>query len=172
MLISLVMPATNHDELARTDTSSTGDAIRPMTADDLPRVHALECAAEANPWSLEHFAEELGRPYSHTDLCWRNGQLAGFLCSWLIAGELQIQNIATDPAFRRQGVAARLLTVTLERSVAAGLDAAWLEVRVSNAAAISLYERFGFRVVARRTGYYADGEDALVMCCKSVRSEA
>lgn len=142
-----------------------------MTADDLPQVHALECAAEANPWSLEHFAEELGRPYSHTDLCWRNGQLAGFLCSWLIAGELQIQNIATAPLFRRQGVATRLLTVTLGRSVAAGLDAAWLEVRVSNAAAIALYERFGFRAVARRTGYYADGEDALVMCFQSVRCE-
>lgn len=166
------MTTINHDGFIAVDRSSTGEVIRLMTADDLSQVHALECAAEPNPWSLEQFAEELGKPCSRTDLCWRNGQLAGFLCSWLIAGELQIQNIATAPAFRRQGVAARLLTVVLERSVAAGLDAAWLEVRVSNVAAISLYERFGFRTVARRTAYYADGEDALVMCCKSVRSEA
>lgn len=157
----------NHDGSIAIDKLSTDEVIRPMTADDLLQVHALECAAELNPWSLEQFAEELGKSCSRTDLCWRNGLLAGFLCSWLIAGELQIQNIATAPAFRCQGVAARLLTVVLERSVAAGLDAAWLEVRVSNVAAISLYERFGFLTVAQRTGYYADGEDALVMCYRT-----
>jgi ribosomal-protein-alanine N-acetyltransferase len=140
------------------------DLIRPMTAVDLPSVHALECAAEPDPWTREHFAEELERSCSHTDLCWRNGQLAGFLCAWLIAGELQIQNVATAPGFRRQGVAARLLTLALERAAAAGFESAWLEVRVGNAAAITLYERFNFREVARRPGYYPDGEDAMVMC--------
>jgi ribosomal-protein-alanine N-acetyltransferase len=54
----------------------------------------------------------------------------------------------------------------LERSLAVGLDAAWLEVRAGNAAAIALYERFGFTTVGRRPGYYADGEDALVMCLR------
>lgn len=140
------------------------DLIRPMTAVDLPLVHALECAAQSDPWTREHFAEELDKPYAWIDLCWRNGQLAGFLCAWLIAGELQIQNIATAPGFRRQGVAARLLVLALERAEMNGLESAWLEVRVGNAAAIALYQRFGFREVSRRSGYYPDGEDAMVMC--------
>jgi ribosomal-protein-alanine N-acetyltransferase len=140
------------------------DLIRPMTAADLAPVYELECSAQSDPWTREHFTEELGKPYSHTDLCWRNGQLAGFLCAWLIAGELQIQNVATAPGFRRQGVAAHLLTLALARGRAGGLESAWLEVRVGNAAAIALYQRFGFREVMRRPGYYPDGEDAIVMC--------
>ena len=135
-----------------------------MTADDLAQVHALECATQQLPWSMQHFAAELDNPCARIDLCWRDCVLAGFLCAWLIAGELQIQNVATAPACRRQGVAARLLARVLECSRAAGMESAWLEVRVGNTAAIALYERFGFRTVARRPCYYADGEDALVLC--------
>jgi len=156
------------DTMTIADTGADGpspcrETIRPMTAADLEPVYALECAAQPAPWSLAHFAAELDNPCARIDLCWRHRELAGFLCSWLIAGELQIQNLATAPAFRRQGVAARLLDQVLARSRAAGLEAAWLEVRAGNVAAIKLYERFGFREVARRPGYYADGEEAVVM---------
>ena len=145
----------------------TGEMIRPMTAEDLEQVHALECAAQQEPWSPEHFAAELGNPFSRVDLCWRDGQLAGFICTWLVAGEVQIQNVATAPAFRRQGVAARLLATALERCRLSGFESAWLEVRAGNMAAISLYQHFGFREATRRPDYYPDGEDALVMCLKN-----
>jgi ribosomal protein S18 acetylase RimI-like enzyme len=79
---------------------------------------------------------------------------------------VQIQNVATAPAFRRQGVAERLLTGVFLQCRAHDFESAWLEVRVTNAPAITLYERFGFTAVSRRTRYYADGEDALVMCYK------
>ena len=150
-----------HCNEAGTDGRSS---IRPMTGGDLPLVHALECLAQPDPWSRAHFAEELDKPYSSTELCWQDGQLAGFICWWLVAGEVQIQNVATAPAFRRQGVAARLLAHVLKRAAACGFDAAWLEVRVGNAAAIALYERFGFVITGRRPSYYPDGEDAIVMC--------
>lgn len=154
----------NYIETAAVNKLSAVEIIRPMTLADLVPVHQLECAAQPDPWTREHFVEELSKEYSRTDLCWRNGQLAGYLCAWLVAGELQIQNVATAPGFRRQGVAARLLTQVLERAAAAGFESAWLEVRVGNMAAIALYERFHFREVARRPGYYADGEAAMVMC--------
>ena len=143
------------------------EMIRPMTVADLPAVHDLEFAAQPTPWSLAHFAAELQNPCAHIDLCWRDGQLAGFLCWWLIAGEVQIQNVATAPVFRRRGVAASLLKYMFARCQSSGFDAVWLEVRVSNAPAIALYERFGFEIVGRRPNYYADGEDALVMCLKN-----
>ncbi|TLM67912.1 MAG: ribosomal-protein-alanine N-acetyltransferase [Deltaproteobacteria bacterium] len=149
---------------AAADGSPCPDIIRPMTKGDVAAVHALECSAQPDPWSAAHFAEELDRSYSQTDLCWLHGQLAGFICSWLVAGELQIQNVATAPAFRRQGVAIRLLAHVLQRAATTGFESAWLEVRVGNAAAIALYERFGFKAVARRPNYYPDGEEALVMC--------
>jgi ribosomal-protein-alanine N-acetyltransferase len=84
-----------------------------------------------------------------------------------VAGEVQIQNVATAPAFRRQGVAACLLSHVFEQARGSGFESAWLEVRIGNAPAIALYERFGFTVVGRRTNYYADGEDALVMCLRN-----
>jgi len=140
-----------------------GDRIEPMRETDLAVVHQLECASQRDPWSLQQFADELANPVASVDLYWHHGQLAGFLCSWLIAGELQIQNLATLPAVRRRGIAARLLQQVIARSRKTGLVSIWLEVRSSNAAAIKLYERFGFSASGSRFGYYHDGEDALIM---------
>jgi ribosomal-protein-alanine N-acetyltransferase len=112
---------------------------------------------------LQHFADELDNPVASVDLYWCHDELAGFLCSWLIAGELQIQNLATLPRLRRRGIAGNLLEHVIRRSRATGLTSIWLEVRLSNAPAIALYERFGFSACGRRPAYYPDGEDALIM---------
>ena len=153
--------------ISRAGSSSAAELIRPLTAADLGPVHALECSARTDPWSPAHFAAELANPFAQVDLCWRDGQLAGYICTWLVAGEVQIQNVATAPAFRRQGVAARLLAQALERCRKSGFETAWLEVRAGNAGAIALYQRFGFREAARRPGCYPDGEDAVVMCLEN-----
>jgi len=134
-----------------------------MQPGDLAEVYELECASQQEPWSLQHFADELDNPVASVDLYWHRDQLAGFLCSWLIAGELQIQNLATLPAMRRYGVAARLLDHVIARSRLSGLTSVCLEVRTSNVPAISLYERFGFSACGKRSAYYPDGEDALIM---------
>ncbi len=146
-----------------------GDRIVPMQQADLAVVHQLECASQQDPWSRQHFSEELDNPVSTVDLYWCPGRhqspspLAGFLCSWLIAGELQIQNLATLPAMRRRGIAARLLEHAIARSRKSGLTSIWLEVRDSNTPAIELYKRFGFSACGKRSAYYPDGEDALLM---------
>lgn len=134
-----------------------------MTRADLPAVCQLENASQHDSWSLQHFVDELGNPVSQIDLYWHQDHLAGFLCSWLIAGELQIQNLATLPDMRRRGIAARLLEHALQRSRRAGLESVSLEVRTGNAPAIALYQKFGFVVAGRRPAYYPDGEDALLM---------
>ncbi len=134
-----------------------------MQQSDLAEVHKLECASQQEPWGLQHFADELDNPVASVDLYWHHSQLTGFLCTWLIAGELQIQNLVTLPAMRRCGVAARLLDHVIARSKTAGLTSIWLEVRVSNRPAIALYERFGFSAGGKRSAYYPDGEDALIM---------
>jgi ribosomal-protein-alanine N-acetyltransferase len=140
-----------------------GDRITPMTMADLPAVYQLECASQQDRWSLQHFADELANPVAAIDLYWCRDSLAGFLCSWLIAGELQIQNLATLPEMRRRGIVARLLEYVVERSRRSGLNSICLEVRTGNGAAIALYQRFGFVAAGRRPAYYPDGEDALLM---------
>lgn len=130
---------------------------------DLAIVHQLECVSQHDAWSLQHFADELDNPVATVDLYWCKDELAGFLCSWLVAGELQIQNLATLPAMRRRGIAASLLEHAIARSQRTGLTSIWLEVRVSNSPAIALYKRFGFVASGSRSAYYPDGEDALMM---------
>ena len=76
---------------------------------------------------------------------------------------MQILNIAVHASYRRQGVAELLLHHALEVGQQRGAQSANLEVRRSNLPALQLYKKFGFREVAVRRGYYADGEDALLM---------
>jgi ribosomal-protein-alanine N-acetyltransferase len=137
--------------------------IRAMETVDLDRVAALERSCHAHPWSLDLIRRELENPLSRTDLLFRKDDLAGYLCSWQVADELQILNVATAPAFRRCGVARSLMRYVFQRGLEEGLEKAFLEVRVGNAAAIALYRSFGFRIIDRRPKYYADGEDALIM---------
>ncbi len=144
-----------------------GELILPMKQADLDRVYQLECASQTHPWSRQHFLDELNKPVASIDLYWANDALAGFLCSWLIAGELQIQNLATRPGFRRRGIAQSLMQHVIDRGKSSGLTSVWLEVRVSNSAAIALYEKFGFEKSGMRQAYYPDGEDAVLMTLKA-----
>lgn len=140
-----------------------GDRITALQRADLAAVYQLECCSQPDPWTLQHFVDELDNPVASVDLYWCRDRLAGYLCSWLVAGELQIQNLAILPALRRRGIAARLIECVFTRSRSAGLASAWLEVRTSNVPAIALYEKFGFSACGRRAAYYPDGEDALIM---------
>ena len=137
--------------------------IQPMSVTDLDEVVAVEADCSPQPWSACQFLEELDNSVARVDLLRAEGQLCGFICYWLVAGELQILNVATAPGWRRRGVAGRLLTHAIDRCFERGLESVWLEVRVGNAAAISLYRRYGFVGEGCRKGYYRDGEDALLM---------
>ncbi len=137
-------------------------AIRPLTYSDLPRVIAIERRSFPTPWSLSMFVLELSKPSGVCLAALDGPALAGYLVCSRYAEAYHLMNIAVDPERRRQGIGRALLDEMLER---AGMDANYtLEVRVSNAAAIALYESYGFRSVGTRRRYYADtGEDAIIM---------
>lgn len=137
--------------------------IRAMTEADLPLVLDIEQVCYPDPWSESHFRQELDQSHAHIDLCCVDGELAGYLCYWLIAGEMEILNVATAPVFQRRGVARLLMNHAFSICRKQGLDKAYLEVRVGNQAAIELYRSFGFVDGGLRKRYYSDGEDALLM---------
>ena len=94
----------------------------------------------------------------------RYGPLRGFAGAWFTHDQLHLVTVAVAPEHQGQGIAQALLLASCDLAVAAGLDSVALEVRPSNARAIALYERFGFRHHGRLHRYYADNdEDALVM---------
>jgi ribosomal-protein-alanine N-acetyltransferase len=137
--------------------------IRRLTYADLPQVIAIERRAFPTPWSLAMFVLELSKPGGICLAARRDGSLAGYLICSRYDTVWHIMNVAVDPARRRTGVATSLLLELFER---VGDDNArfTLEVRTSNAPAIELYERFGFRTAGTRRRYYQDnGEDALIM---------
>lgn len=137
-------------------------SIRPLAYSDLPQVIAIERRAFPTPWSLAMFVLELSKPSSICLAVIENGAIAGYLICSRYADVWHLMNIAVDPVAQRRGYGRALLEELLER---AGPDEAYtLEVRTSNAPAIALYERFGFRSAGTRPRYYHDtGEDAMIM---------
>src|SRR5262245_23881032 len=140
-------------------------SIAPMALEDLDEVLAIENVAFQTPWSRGAFRYELTQNRVARALVVRTGRhLVGYICLWEIGHEIHITNLATHPRYRRQGVARALLSAVLDRARQGGVELAFLEVRPTNTEALALYERYGFRVIGRRKGYYFDtGEDALVM---------
>jgi ribosomal-protein-alanine acetyltransferase len=127
--------------------------IRLGTPEDMEAVSAIQQSApEASQWNPEDY---LGHRLFVAEF---DGVLAGFLCIREIAGEVEILNLAVSPAFRRQGIATKLLDELRPR------EAVFLEVRESNFRARKLYEKAGFQTVSRRRKYYSNpDEDGLVM---------
>jgi [ribosomal protein S18]-alanine N-acetyltransferase len=136
--------------------------IRPLAYSDLPQVIAIERRTFPTPWSLAMFVLELSKPSGVCLAALRGKRVAGYLVCSRYADVWHLMNLAVDPVSRRQGIASALLSEMLER---AGEDEQYtLEVRPSNATAIALYERFGFRSSGTRRRYYRDtGEDAVIM---------
>jgi len=93
-----------------------------------------------------------------------NGKIVGYVIGLVRKwGEGHVVSLAVHPKQRRKGVATALMKELLRRFSDKGLKAARLEVRVSNEAAIKLYEKLGFKRVGIIERYYADGEDAYLM---------
>jgi len=92
--------------------------------------------------------------------------VCGYIGFWIVFEELHVLNVAVHPDWRRRGVATRLVRTVFESAIAKGVTRGLLEVRASNLPAQRLYTRFGFQVIARRSGYYTQPmEDALIMAC-------
>ena len=90
--------------------------------------------------------------------------IAGYIVARETAGELHINNVAVRRGYRRRGIGAALLTRILDEARRRKANAAFLEVRSTNQAAQSLYEKSGFKAIARRPNYYSEPqEDAVVM---------
>lgn len=137
---------------------------RKMRADDVPFLSRLEEETFSMPWSAASFLQMIEKEDSAYFVAEEDGRLLGGCGLLLIAGEGNITNVVVAPEARRRGVATGLLTYLLAEGGRAGLTAYTLEVRVSNVAAIRLYEKLGFASEGIRPGFYEKPtEDAMIM---------
>ena len=140
--------------------------IVPMTADHLEELEKLERICFSRSWSRKMLAEELENQCAAFLVAEDSvsGRVLGYAGLMVVADEGYITNVAVFPEYRRQGIAAQILQVFLQFAAANHLAFLTLEVRPSNAAAIALYQGFGFEEVGRRKNYYdLPKEDALIL---------
>jgi ribosomal-protein-alanine N-acetyltransferase len=138
--------------------------IRALRLADLTEVEEIERRAYPTPWSRSMFASELGKPTSICLGAFEGDQLVGYVVNSRYVDAWHVMNVAVDPAFQGRGIATQLLERLFELTAHDGRDGYTLEVRVSNANAIRLYEKLGFEARGLRRGYYTDNrEDALIM---------
>ncbi len=138
--------------------------LTPMTEAHVHAVAALEQQCFSDPWSENSVRGELDNPLSLWLVAQDGERLVGYAGSQTVLDEADVMNVAVDPAYRRQGIALRLLTGLQAALAAQGVHSLTLEVRASNAPAIALYERLGYFQAGRRPHYYfKPKEDALIL---------
>ncbi len=156
--------------------------VRPAKPSDLPRlVEIASHSATAAQWNQAEYlklfpigeldaqpladAKTGSLPQSRTALVVeQDDNVVGFIVSQQLEDEWEIENIAVTGAARRRGLGSRLVNELLDLVRSRGGKTVFLEVRESNRAARSLYEKWGFLEVGRRKMYYQNpAEDALVL---------
>jgi len=142
-------------------------SVRVARPDDLGDLLEIEesCFKEPNPRLLTRvcglfdllYVADFGGKVSE-------GEVVGYVLSAPESSEkTRVVSLAVHPEYRRKGVATSLMTESLYELSERGFSTVFLEVRVSNEGAFSLYRRLGFREVGVKKGYYDDGENAYYM---------
>ena len=136
---------------------------RKMTAEDVPFISRLEEETFSMPWSADSFLEMISKEDARYYVAEEDGRLLGGCGVLMIAGGGNITNVAIAPEARNRGIGTALLRHLMAEGDREGLTAYTLEVRVSNAAAIHVYEKLGFVSAGVRPGFYEKPvEDALI----------
>jgi [ribosomal protein S18]-alanine N-acetyltransferase len=144
--------------------------LEPMHVSALAQVMAVENAVYAWPWSEGNIADSVKAGYQCLKLMGGESELIGYFIAMQGVEEVHLLNITVAPAHLRQGWARVMLDALALWARSVQAQWLWLEVRVGNARAITVYEQYGFRRVGERKRYYPAGdgqrEDAIVMSYK------
>ena len=135
-----------------------------MRPEHIASVARLERENFSLPWSENVLSSELKTPLSLWVVATNDGAVIGYVGAQIVPDEADMMNLAVDAQYRRQGIGKALvehLIASLQERMVRSLT---LEVRVSNAPAVSLYEGMGFLTVGRRPNYYQKPkEDAWIL---------
>ena len=138
--------------------------IRPWKYEDILRISEIEKECFNNEaWSYQMLASSFGTEAFCGMLAEDGGEVIGYGGFTAAGGSADIDIVAVAENYRRSGVAKAIVSELCKKAKTLGVEKLYLEVRVSNSAAMSLYLKCGFKGAYARTRYYPDGEDCLVM---------
>jgi ribosomal-protein-alanine N-acetyltransferase len=139
----------------------------PMQQSDLDDVLGLEESVYPHPWSMGNFTDSLSSNYEAWVLRDQDRELLGYFLLMAIVDEAHLLNVAVSAEKQGQGLGRFLLNQAVACARGLGMTSVLLEVRPSNTRALEIYERYGFKHIGRRKGYYPAAnqqrEDAIVM---------
>ncbi len=137
------------------------DLMQEKDVDDVLNISSLSLKES---WTKDSFLKELTNPLAKYFLIKEDNKILGFAGVWIILDEGHITNIAIHPTYRNKGMGTILLKSLIEKCKSYNCNSLTLEVRESNAVALNLYTKLGFKSVGKRKNYYSDNnEDAIIM---------
>ena len=138
--------------------------FHPMKEKDLPQVAAIEASLFSQPWSEKGFLDALHQKAAFYLVAAEEEKILGYCGFYQSFDEADITNVAVRESERGRGMARAMLTELLKEGKNRGVAHFTLEVRVSNAPAIHLYEKLGFTSAGIRKNFYdCPKEDAMIM---------
>ncbi len=139
--------------------------IECMNLHHIDEVAKLEAEIFSSPWPKEAFEYEVNQnPYSFNYVYLKEGKVIGYCGLWCLFEQAQITTIGVCKEYRREKIGSQLMDKMIEKAINLGCETISLEVRVSNEAAKTMYEAYGFDVINIRKSYYQDNnEDAFLM---------
>lgn len=138
--------------------------IRKLKESDILTLARIERESFSHPWSEESFRELLSIDYARYLVAEADGKVVGSAGMRVVYGEGDIDNVVVDTGYRGNGIAGALVSELIALGESEGVKEFTLEVRASNAPAIRVYEKAGFKTEGVRPGFYEDPkEDALIM---------
>ena len=148
--------------------------LLPAGAEDLERITEIENAAFSDPWTQGMLKEDIERSLNDDRLVFltakdpeEGSKPCAYIIAFMIPGTFaEVQNIATTPERRRQGIARKMMLEIISRAREEKIKELELEVKADNTPAICLYESLGFDRTGLRERYYQDGSDAVLMTKK------
>ena len=141
--------------------------IREMTLEDITQAVAIEQVCFSLPWSEKSFQDSITREDTLFLVCEESGKITGYIGMYISFDEANITNVAVLPECRKKGYGNALVTAAKQKAVEKQVERIFLEVRVSNVPAISLYQKMGFENLGIRKNFYDHPkEDANIMCCE------
>ncbi len=132
---------------------------------DIARLEAL-CFSDA--WSESMLKDTFEYDYNHLLIEKQGGRVVGYIIYSDIQGDAELQRIAVDKSFRRQGIGDRLISDMIEELHSAGTNRVMLEVRAHNVSAIRLYKKHGFKDIFIRKNYYRNPDDDALIFQKQI----
>lgn len=143
---------------------SSNTSVEPMKSEHISEIAEIESRCFSMPWTEKSLSDELDNENAHFLSAVFDGKVIGYIGIIEICGEADITNVAVLPEYRRCGIGEMLMKEAENGAVERNCESITLEVRVSNKAAISLYNKSGYKQAGIRKGFYEKPkEDALLM---------